>query len=621
MSNLAESQSDDSENERLPNEVEGEEESSGNESSDESSDHSDGGGLLDTMAADTDDDSGDESDDEDNDHYETGLRNSSTANYFPQFCRLPVELRNRIWELFCPELCARYRVLDFLISYGTTRHPESATSLVWTVRDGIALEDQTRNLRTVFAVCQESRALATNAFPNSLSIDAGTGDAIVAFNRNSDVVLVNGLTCPPGRNIFHLPEFASEIKNLALGGPDILDNLSGSDVPTLVNQFTQLETFYVNVSSTDCQKSSLAWCTSDLVNHYQTQTYEKQPGLGEDLQFLWCWPDLQRHPDFARFQINRDTWDNLPDPLGSTLERRGLKAWPMVAFEYERGLRRYEMLQTLGPDLGDDTSSEEEGDDEDDGSNLDEYESDGIDDDEILETYDDSDEEGISLASGSPASASRVIHEISDDEDEDEDGTGADTGAGAGANFSSPEPEEEPESAPVQRGRKRRVVSDSDDEDEEDVQPSKRARTGRIVESDDEDDEPEVAQVDLPQKRSRTIISDDEDEDDASEQGGVSRQPDADDADDASDSEEESEEESEESDDDDAPPAKMSLAERLRLHREENPVNNQDSDDDASSRTADADSEDDQDVERNPFMMGMADESDGEGEDDDEDDY
>ncbi|CAJ0550886.1 Ff.00g108160.m01.CDS01 [Fusarium sp. VM40] len=618
MSNLAESQSDDSENERLPNEIQGEEESSGNESSDESSDHSDGGGLLDTMAADTDDDSGDESDDEDNDHYETGLRKSSNTDYFPQFCRLPIELRNRIWELFCPELCARYRVLDFLISYGTTRHPESATSLVWTVRDGIALEDQTRNLRTVFAVCQESRALATNAFPNSLSIDAGTGDAIVAFNQNSDVVLVNGLTCPPGRNIFHLPEFASEIKNLALGGPDILDNLSGSDVPTLVNQFTQLETFYVDVSSTDCQKSSLAWCTSDLVNHYQTQTYEKQPGLGEDLQFLWCWPDLQRHPDFARFQINRDTWDNLPDPLGSTLERRGLKAWPMVAFEYERGLRRYEMLQTLGPDMGDDTSSEEEGDDEDDGSNLDEYESDGIDDNEILETYDDSDEEGISLASGSPAPASRVIHEVSDDDDEeDEDGDVTGAGTGVGANFSSPEPEEEHESVPVQRGRKRRVVSDSDDEDEEDVQPTKRARTGRVVESDDEDDEPEVAQVDPPQKRSRTIISDDEDDDDASEQGGVSRQSDADDA---SDSQEDSEEESEESDDD-APPAKMSLAERLRLHREENPVNNQDSDDDASSRTADADSEDDEDVERNPFMIGMADESDGEGEDDDEDDY
>jgi hypothetical protein len=619
MSNLAESQSDDSENERLPDKVQSEDESSGNESSDESSDDSDGGGLLDTMAADTDDDSGDESDDEDNDHYDTGLIKSSATDYFPQFCRLPIELRNRIWELFCPELCARYRVLDFLISYGTTRHPESATSLIWTVRDGIALEDQTRNLRTVFAVCQESRALATNAFPNSLSIDAGTGDAIVAFNRNSDVVLVNGLTCPPGRNVFHLPDFASEIKNLALGGPDILDNLSGSDVPTLVNQFTQLESFYVSVSSTDCQKSTLGWCTSDLVNHYQTQTYEKQPGLGEDLQFLWCWPDLQRHADFARFQIDRETWDNLPDPLGSTLERRHLKAWPMVAFEYERGLRRYEMLQTLGPDLGDDTSSEEEGDDEDNGSNLDEYESDGIDDNEILETYDDSDEEGISLASGSPAPASRVIHEVSDDDDdEDEDGTGAD--AGAGANFSSPEPEEEPESAPVQRGRKRRVVSDSDDEDEEDVQPTKRARTGRVIESDDEDDEPDVAPADPPQKRSRTIISDDEDEDedDASEQGGVSRQPDADDA---SDSEEDSEEESEESEDEDAPPAKMSLAERLRLHREENPVNNQDSDDDASSRTADADSEDDEDVERNPFLMGMADESDGEGEDDDEDDY
>ncbi|KAM0347676.1 hypothetical protein ACHAPU_004690 [Fusarium lateritium] len=619
MSNMAESQSDESENEMQPVQSQSQDESSENESSDESSDDSDGGGLLDTMAADTDDDSSDEPDAQDNDHDQNGLNHTSSTGSFSQFCRLPTELQYRIWELFCPELSARYRVLDFLISYGTMRHPDSATSLVWTIRDGIALEDQTRNLRTIFAVHQASRALATNAFPNSLSIDAGTGDAIVAFNRNSDVILVNGLTCPPGKNVFHLPEFASEIKNLALGGPDILDDLSGSDVPTLLNQFTQLESFYVSISSTDCQKSTLGWCTSELVNHYRTQTYEKQPGLGEDLQFLWCWPNLQRHPDFARFQIDRDTWDNLPDPTGSTLERRGLKAWPMVAFEYERGLRRYEMLQTLGPDLGDDTSSDEEDDDEDNGSNLDEYESDGIDDNEIVETYDDSDEEGISLASGSPGPARQQIQEVSDDEEEDEDDGVA--GVDAGANFSSPEPDEEPESVPVQRGRKRRVVSDSDDEEEEDVQPSKRARIGRVVDSDDEDegDEPEISQGVPSHNRSRTIISDDEDEDDASEQGGVSRQPDADDA---SGSSEDSEEESDESEDEDAPPAKMSLAERLRMHREENPVNNRDSDDDGSSRTADADSEDeDEDQERNPFLAGMADESDGEGDDDDEDDY
>jgi hypothetical protein len=444
---MAESQSDQSENETHDERPHSEqEESSENESGDESSesdDDSDGGGLLDTMAADG---SEEESSDEDDDIYHRNdLTQDSYLDSFPQFGRLPSELRNTIWELFCPELCARHRVLDFQISYGTALHPDSASSFVWTVRDGIALGDQTKNLRTVFAVHKESRALATNAFPDSLSIDAGSGDATVRFNRNSDVVLMNGLSCPPGRMVFHLPGFASEVKNFALGGPNILDDLSGPDVPALLRQFNQLECFYVNVSSTDCQKSTLGWCTSDLINRYQTQTYEKQPGLGEDLQFLWCWPDLQRHPDFARFQIDRDTWDNLPDPLGSELEQRGLKAWPMVAFEYERGLRRFELLQTLGPDLGDDTSDEDEEDDDDDGNNgpdLDEYESDGIDDDEIVETYDPSDEEGISLASGSPQP---VPQEISDDEDD-----------GAGANFSSPEPEQE--AAPVQRGRKRRVV-------------------------------------------------------------------------------------------------------------------------------------------------------------------
>ncbi|KAF5645867.1 sarcoplasmic reticulum histidine-rich calcium-binding precursor [Fusarium tjaetaba] len=589
---MAESHSDQSENEindERPQEESGENESgSESESSESDDDDSDGGGLLDTMAAEGSDE--ESSDEEDDDIYHReDLTQDPYLDSFPQFGRLPSELRNTIWELFCPELCARHRVLDFQISYGTALHPDAASSFVWTVRDGIALGDQTKNLRAVFAVHKESRALATNAFPDSLSIDAGSGDATVRFNKNSDVVLMNGLSCPPGRMVFHLPGFASEVKNFAIGGPNILDDLSGPDVPALLRQFTQLECFYVNVSSTDCQKSTLGWCTSDLINRYQTQTYEKQPGLGEDLQFLWCWPDLQRHPDFATFQIDRDTWDNLPDPLGSELEQRGLKAWPMVAFEYERGLRRFELLQTLGPDLGDDTSDEDDDDDDDDGNNgpdLDEYESDGIDDDEIVETYDPSDEEGISLASGSPPP---VAQEISDDEDDD----------GAGANFSSPEPE--PEAAPVQRGRKRRVVSDSDDEDEEDVEPTtKRART-RIVESDDdEDDEPEVQEQ--TQQRSRAIVSDDEDED----EGGAH----------ASDSpSEESEEESDNSEDEDEPPKKLSLAERLRLHRQENPVGD---DSEASSRTADEESEE----ERNPFTMGMADESDGEGEVGyDEDDY
>ncbi|KAL4732762.1 hypothetical protein ACLX1H_001782 [Fusarium chlamydosporum] len=599
MLSMAESQSDQSDNERPAEDPQNDDSSDDNQSSDESSDDSDGGGLLDTMAADGSEEESSDEDDEENE-YESHLRGDPDDDYFPQFCRLPIELRHRIWELFCPELRARYRVLDFIISYGTARHPEAASAFVWTVRDGIALEDQTQNLRTVLAVHQESRALATNAFPDTLSIDAGSGDSTVPFNRNSDVVLVNGLCCPDGRNIFHLPDFASEVKNLALGGPDILDHLSSRDVPTLLDQFTQLESFYVSVSSTECQKSSLKWCTSDLVNHYQTQTYEKSPGLGEDLQFMWCWPDLQRHPHFAKFQINRDTWDSLPEPLGSALERRGIKAWPMVAFEYERGLRRYEMLQTLGPDFGDDSDSseEEEDDDEDNGPDLDQYESDGIDDDEIAETYEDSDEEGISLDDGASSPPRHQVHRISDDED-DEDG--------AGANFSDPETDPEPESAPVQRGRKRRVVSDSDDEEDEEVQPStKRARV--LVDSDDEDDEPQVSQPERGHKRSKTVVSDDEDDDE--EQGGVSRQE----SDNAGNSPSSSEEESEESDDEDAPPAKLSLAERLRLHRKENPIENGDSDEDASSRTADEDSEDDdeddEEEERNPFMMGMADESD-----------
>ncbi|RSL54598.1 hypothetical protein CEP54_009808 [Fusarium duplospermum] len=600
-------------------------------SDDGSSDDSDGGGLLDTMAAEgSEDESSEESSDED--ELDRGVP-SSTKAHFPQFCRLPIELRQRIWELFCPELRARHRVLDFTISYGTARHPDAASAFVWTVRDGIALDDQTRTLRTVLAVHQESRAMATNAFPHSLSMDAGAGDAVVRFNRDSDVVLINALGSPEGNHVFHLPEFGSEIKNLAIGGWNSLDEIDGTAVSNFLVKFDQLESFFLCLSSGNCRKSRMAWCTSDLINHYHVQTFERQPGLGENLQWLYCWPDLRNHADFAKFQMQRDEdLDNLPEPLDGLLLRKGVKAWPMVVFEFERGLRRFEMLQTLGPNLDDSDSegSDEQSEDEDggdeSGTDLDQYESDGIDDDEIVETYEDSDEEGISLDEGSPGPSRVDLDAASDD--------------GSGAHFSSPEPDpEEPETAPVPRGRKRRVVSDSDDESDEDVQPAKRARTDRIDESDDDDDEEPVQSQGRSQRSARAVVSDDDDDEDEEDGGAPKQQPDenADDSHASSDGEdeenEESEDESEDEDEDeeDAPPARMSLAERLRLHRQENPIDdeeeNSEDEDDRSSRTAGLDSEDEEDDdederERNPFMFGMADESDGEGEGDyDEDDY
>ncbi|KAF4463979.1 sarcoplasmic reticulum histidine-rich calcium-binding precursor [Fusarium albosuccineum] len=573
---------------------------------DSSEDSDDGGGLLDTMAAEgSEDESSDESSDGEgvNRHFD-----ESSITHFPQFCRFPIELRQRVWDFFCPELRARHRVLDFGISYGTARHPGGGDLPVWTVRDGLALEDQTRNLRTVFAVHQESRAMAAKAFPHSLSIDAGEGDAVVAFNRDTDVVLINGLGTPPSNSIFHLAGFASEIKKLALGGWETLDDVDGSAAASLVSKFELLEDFFICLSSSNCRKAHMAWCTSDLVNHYLTQTYEKEPGYGEDLQFLYCWPDLDNHPDFAKYQIRREVWDNLPEPLDSVLEKElGVKAWPMVVFEYERGLRKYEMLQTLGVDVNDDdseSSDESDGEEEDDdGPDLDAYESDGIDDDEIVEDeYESSDGEGITLHSG-PLEPSHLDEDAASDD-------------GSGAQFSSPEPEtEQPDPAP--RGRKRRVVSDSDDESDDDVQPSnKRARTEQVVLSDSEDDEdPATSQARSQPRSARVVLSDDED--DASEEDAPKSQPDANS--DASDQESDGSEDSEDDEDDeDAPPARLSLAERLRMHRQENPVNDSggednDSEDERSSRTADVDSEDDENS-GNPFMSNMADESDGEGE-------
>ncbi|KAF4983964.1 hypothetical protein FZEAL_756 [Fusarium zealandicum] len=610
--------------------VEADEVDSQEESDDESSDASDGGGLLDTMAAEgSDEESSDASSEGDGDGSQI-----STSDLFPQFARLPIELRQRIWELFCPELQARQRVLSFTMTYGTARYQNPswpADAKVWTVHDGLALEDQTKTIRTVFAVHQESRAMALRAYPHSLSMDAGSGDAIVAFNGDSDVVFLNGPT-GPGFHVFQLSGFAEVIKHVALDSWEALDDVAGSTFCPFIEKFAKLEALYIAQPSRHTKASRMAWCVSDHINRYEAETFEKEPGYGEDLRFLYCWPDLRNHPDYAKFEIPRGPLDLLPEPIDESLRQKGAKAWPMIVFEFERGAAQFASLRdlvALGPIAADDSAWDDDDDDEssandeaneedESGTDLDQYESDGIDDAEIVETYDSSDGEGISLGGGSMAPPRPDVDAASDD--------------GSGAQFSSPEPEpepEQPELAPLPRGRKRRVVSDSDDEsDDDDVQPSfKRARVEPIVLSDSENESEPVQSRDRSQTQRAThvVISDDEDEDeDASERGGsvkhgadVNAEESGASSDEESDGSEDGDDVSEEEEE---PPTRMSLAERLRLTREENPVgdsgdegDNSD-EDDRSSRTADVESEDDDEDLGNPFMLNMADESDGEGE-------
>ncbi|KAH6889421.1 hypothetical protein B0T10DRAFT_529396 [Thelonectria olida] len=517
------------------------------------------GGYLDVMAAD-----GDESEEESEEEEEEeeahqsrrrGFRSSTTTSaetLFRGFLKLPGELRHRIWEWFCPELKARSRILEFHLARGPMGiedfdNPDFRQ--MWIVQDGITLNDSTKAMRTLLAVSKESRSLALGVVPHALEFDGGpNGDSIIRFNRNEDV-------------------------NFALGGWEVKQTFDPDGLAYLIKQFTILDSVFFGKSSSKCRKNQLHWCKSDLVNRHYIQTFEKEPGLGEDMEAVFCWPDQRNHPDFAKFQIpHEDLIGTIPGPTEQTCREKNVKTWPMVIFELDSGIRKYNSLPTYPSEqwanLGaeDNSDSDDDSDQSEEGTDVDEYESDGIDDE--------------------------LIEDESADED-DEISIEGENGQFATAHFSSPEPD------PVNRRRKR-VDSDSSDAGDDEAPVVKRVRRNQVIDSDDEDEEGESGGGEGAEQ---VKGGGDEEE----EEGGE-------DEEDEGDEEEDDDEESEsETEDDEAP--QLSLAERLSAHRRDNPI---EIEDDEESDVDDDDPEDDDEgseaQSENALLDDLAEESGDEDE-------
>ncbi|CAM1509616.1 Fc.00g033550.m01.CDS01 [Cosmosporella sp. VM-42] len=597
-------------------------ESSGSDDDDEE-DAAENTGFLDVMAVEAQD--GDES----SDGSGTDDEFDESSESFHLFLRLPFELRRRIWELFSPELRLQPRILEFSFSFGTARHRDPSwpsTKKVITVHDGMTLQDSTAPIRTVLSVHQESRAMALSVLTDTLAIDAGSGDALVRFNRDTDLVMARGLWGAGIEDAFHLPEFASNIKNLALDEAEASSPHLTGVVSNLIQDCPSLETLFLSMPSGRFRKRNLTWCTSDLVNRSYTETFEKMPGFGEDMQYLYCWPDLHNHKDFAKFQVSRENCTDLLEPLVSELSQRGIEPWPLVLFTK---MHRYEALLQFDPDKDDDDSDDSVSEATSDGSQTDvnEYESDGIDDAEILETFGSSDE-GDDLESTSD----RDIEVDGGDLEARFSSPELDGGEIEGR-FSSPEPESgsDRELASMIRGRKRRIVSDSDDDSDAPDEPTaKRARTAHVVLSDSESDRASAQEPgrSRPGRQSRVVLSDSEEEDTGDthtlpkESNGSGEDDDPpslpSETSDGSDDDEDSDQ------DEDEPPKQLSLAERLRLHRDANPVSSPEGSGDNSSRAAGSEDDDD-DVEDgdeddmgNGLIDAMAEDEDDNGDEDEE---
>ena len=560
-----------------------------------------------------------EASESDGDYDGDSSKSINELHYFPQFCRLPIELRRRVWEFFCPDLTAKARVFDMVL----VRDVHFLTSII---QEYSLLAQQTLAARTMLATHRESRGIASTMFPDTLRFNEGAASLrinsktdIISFVTPDAVRFLND-TVDPLEDVYRdslgiVSKIAVSISPM----PDVRGDTFLEALQRVLAAFPNIVTVYLEIDGAECKASDLRWCASDRANRYYLQTFEEAPGLGEDLELMICWPDLEKNRAFAEEHIRvsqedarvmenagydfsafgkyeevvwkassfRAEWQKGSTPTGVSVGP--VEFWPMVRFWFESGVSRLDRLATWNGlpedwDSTDDDLSTEVGS----SSELDEYESEGIDDGDLDEVETSEEESDL------------MVQPLSDN------ASHLDPGEDGGlpvAQFSSPEPEPGDDQTEV-----------SDDSEESDAGIRQRNHRRRVVlpESDDEVEADEGG-VSLTSNgngptRAHAPVSDSEDEDD----GGGGHGDDT---------------RSEGDDDHEGQPT--SLAQRLLQHRRANPIPLSESDSDSDggaggyhvhSEDSDAEDHDPEDVDRGDhFFLEAVEESEDNGGHDESD--
>ncbi|GAB1318320.1 2EXR domain-containing protein [Madurella fahalii] len=498
------------------------EESGHDESSETNQDNAyNGSRVLDLEAADSGDESSSADGNGPNDDASFSWPKSRELHFFPQFKRFPIEIRQRIWEFFCPDLVATSRVLWLhCMPKGSSRVKHKAQ-----VSEGPVLEQQTRPVRTILAVHGESRRLALKVFPDVLSIRNG----VLRFNASRDVIFLD-----PIDTIFRefqvmpeIPGFTELIHHLAVN-PAVFWVLDAreSQAPPAFASFKSLKNLYYLLDSVDHRSEHLGWCASNLVRQYEVVTFEEQPGLAENSQYLYCWPDVGKYRAFAEKYIpvgvlTRDL-QTLPTGAEGILPD-GVEVWPMVMFlKFDAELDWSELCPGWDSEEGAHVargSPEEVDEDEDSEDEPDEYESEGIDDSEISEDSSDRDSDLAVL----DEDEFRTTHLVLDGNENQTRFSSPDQSSSAAREPGGSESDQPtPYRSRVKRLRSRVVESDSE-YDSEGTVPRKRTRTqsrrNRIALSEDDDEDevkdegeekPKIRAI----RRVRAVLSEDKEEED-----------------------------------------------------------------------------------------------------------
>ncbi|KAF2967461.1 hypothetical protein GQX73_g6084 [Xylaria multiplex] len=564
-----------------------------------------GNGFLDMEAEESDgydeDEDEDENHDEDHDHSDHGSHVS-----FPQFSRLPPELRVMIWEAVDPYLKSKGRVLEF--------SPINMGDFDYQLFESLTLSQQTAPARMLLATNKESRRIALQHYPDTIRLHGELFD--VRFNGSQDIILLReaGLS----EIAFGLEDWSDKIKYLALD-----HNICGWSDPLSPNDDLGYEealktlkaVFYCfDVADLDSVgRRKLDWSVSESSKQFYIDTYEESPGLGEDYETLYCWPDTTLHADFVD-RVGEDYMLGFP-PLPAIY---GIPTWPMVQYSFESGLDKYHRVKrryerNIGREAGSasphessegesfyesepddyarddfvvDTSSEgeESSEDEDEGVHID-----GPHDDYDDLSGEDGGEDGVQLAQDYVFNGFSPLQEESSDDEPTENLPNT---VLVVRDLESPDDdlsnasshEEQPRTIAQTGRRKRHIVSSDDEDDGEDgggpiVETSSRAKKrARAILSDSEDGEgggengtrSATEGSSRLKKRVRTVLSDSEGEED--ERPG----PPDDEMDEDEDEDDEDDEATEGADDESEEESRvskpMSLLARLRQFRSDVPI-------------------------------------------------
>lgn len=206
--------------------------------------------------------------------------NSNDTGTMHDFKKLPLELREMIWKMFCPDLSVKPRVYELRFD-GQYFHL------------GAHVEDQTAPLRTVLAIHRESRALGHKFAPDLIQLRHGLGVAPCHMER--DILFVDWIVdyhhYPTPDNLAILGEAAPGLQNLAFSaGMAIHDG--GADF----DRFSSLKNVFIDHLAEAIPSRGLTWCLSDNNQTYHV-VYQEDVGCGimEDVDILYSWPDPDKY--------------------------------------------------------------------------------------------------------------------------------------------------------------------------------------------------------------------------------------------------------------------------------------------------------------------------------------